>query len=257
MQDPFIIPPIPWLQRATQPVADFLSLPSLPLHIHEVLAASLLYGVIYYPLSPILSRLFLSRHYNQLSRARKLNWDAHVVSLVQSCLINALALWIIVADDDRNAMTWQERIWGYTGASAMVQALATGYFLWDLIVTSRNMDVFGLGTLAHAVSALVVYTLGFVGYRHQSNSDPDTLYANFVIASIHQLLCMHLYPLGAFYTILEHSLVPRQTRNDRFRPSAVQRATFDIKFLLVSPRLRDLPVLPCLQRYMVRRRRTS
>jgi len=58
-------------------------------------------------------------------------------------------------------MDWEERVWGYTGAAAMVQALAAGYFLWDLIVTGLNLDVFGLGTLAHAVAALLVYTLGF------------------------------------------------------------------------------------------------
>lgn len=161
MRDPFIIPPIPWLQQATEPVADLLSLPSLPFHIHEVLAGSLLYGIIYYPLSPIISRVFFSRHYNQLSRARRLNWDVHVVSLFQSCLINALALWVMFVDDERKTMGWQERVWGYTGACGMIQGLATGYFLWDLIVTSRNMDVFGLGTLAHAISALAVYALGY------------------------------------------------------------------------------------------------
>ncbi|PKS07858.1 hypothetical protein jhhlp_006466 [Lomentospora prolificans] len=161
MHDPFFIPPIPWLQRATAPVAEVLSLPSLPYHIHEVLVGSLVYGIIYYPLSPAISRLFFSSHYNKLSRARRLNWDAHVVSLVQSCLINALALWVMFTDEERKTMGWQERVWGYTSACGMVQGLATGYFLWDLIVTSRNMDVFGFGTLAHAISALAVYSLGF------------------------------------------------------------------------------------------------
>jgi hypothetical protein len=59
-------------------------------------------------------------------------------------------------------MDWEERVWGYTGAAGMVQALAAGYFVWDLFVTSLNLDVFGLGTLAHAIAALLVYTLGFV-----------------------------------------------------------------------------------------------
>ncbi|KAM0322816.1 hypothetical protein ACHAQA_009157 [Verticillium albo-atrum] len=58
-------------------------------------------------------------------------------------------------------MDWQARIWGYTGGVGMIQALAAGYFLWDLVVTSLNMDVFGPGTLAHAISALVVFSFGF------------------------------------------------------------------------------------------------
>lgn len=53
-------------------------------------------------------------------------------------------------------------MWGYTGAAALVQALATGYFLFDLIVMVRYLDVFGLGMLAHALSCLITYTLGFV-----------------------------------------------------------------------------------------------
>ncbi|KAL0936651.1 TLC domain-containing protein [Colletotrichum truncatum] len=161
MKDPFFLEPFPWLVKATQPWADFLSLPSLPLHIHEVLAASVLYSVIYYPLSPLLSRLIVGRRYVDLPRKRRINWDAHVVSLVQSVLINGLALWIMFVDTERSEMDWQARIWGYTGAAGMIQALAAGYFLWDLVVTSCNMDVFGIGTLAHAISALFVYALGF------------------------------------------------------------------------------------------------
>ena len=101
-------------------------------------------------------------HYPKLSRKKRLNWDAHVVSMVQSCLINALAIWVLLADGERAAMGWEERIWGYTGASAMIQAMAAGYFVWDLVVTSFNLDVFGIGTLAHAIAALLVYALGFV-----------------------------------------------------------------------------------------------
>jgi len=43
----------------------------------------------------------------------------------------------------------------------MIQSLAAGYFLWDLIMTAANLNIFGLGMLAHAVSALLVYSFGF------------------------------------------------------------------------------------------------
>ncbi|KAF4777794.1 TLC domain-containing protein [Colletotrichum scovillei] len=161
MKDPFFLEPLPWLVKATQPFADYFSLPTLPIHIHEVLASALLYSVIYYPVSPLLSRLIVGRKYLDLPRKRRINWDAHVVSLVQSLLINGLALWVMFVDEERSTMDWQARMWGYTGAAGMIQGLAAGYFLWDLVVTSLNMDVFGLGTLAHAVSALFVFSLGF------------------------------------------------------------------------------------------------
>ncbi|KAL2756104.1 hypothetical protein ACRALDRAFT_1070758 [Sodiomyces alcalophilus JCM 7366] len=161
MKDPFPFKPPPSLVQAVQPWAELFSLPTLPLHIHEILASSLLYTLIYWPISPLISRYVVGERYDKLSRKRRVNWDAHVVSFVQSTLINCLALWIMFADAERNKMDWQARIWGYTGALGMIQALAAGYFLWDLVVTSRNMDVFGPGTLAHALSALLVYSFGF------------------------------------------------------------------------------------------------
>ncbi|EHK26695.1 uncharacterized protein TRIVIDRAFT_90622 [Trichoderma virens Gv29-8] len=161
MKDPFFIPPIPWLSELVQPWSDRLNLPSLPLHIHEVLLSAVFYSLIFWPISPILSRIIAPQHYSKLSRKRRLNWDAHVVSFIQSTLINVIAIWIMFVDQERKNMDQEERIWGYTGASGMVQALAAGYFVWDLFVTSLNLDVFGLGTLAHAIAALLVYTLGF------------------------------------------------------------------------------------------------
>lgn len=174
MKDPFPIPPIPWLSSAIQPLATHFNLTTLPLHIHQVLLSALLYTVIFYPVSPILSRILAPNHYPQLPRRKRLNWDAHVVSMVQSCLINAIAIWVLWTDNDRKGMGWEERVWGYTGGNAMVQALAAGYFVWDLVVTSLNLDVFGLGTLAHAIAALLVYSLGFVRNPYSISLTTDT-----------------------------------------------------------------------------------
>ena len=162
MKDPFIISPIPWLADLVQPWCHRFGMTTLPLHIHEVIFAALLYSLIFWPISPILSNIFASEHYSKLSRKRRLNWDAHVVSMAQSCLINVLAIWIIAVNDERQGMEWDDRIWAYDGACALIQSLATGYFVWDLFVTSFNLDVFGIGTLAHAISALLVYSLGYV-----------------------------------------------------------------------------------------------
>lgn len=85
------------------------------------------------------------------------------MSFVQSVLINVLALWTIYHDEERKGMNYKERIWGYTGAGGLVQAMAGGYFVWDLWVSAVHVDVFGYGLLAHAVSALSVYMLGYVG----------------------------------------------------------------------------------------------
>lgn len=157
-----MIAPIPWLADLVQPWCEYLNLPTLPLHIHEVVISALLYSVIFWPISPILSNLLVPEHYATLPRKKRLNWDTHVVSMIQSCLISGLAIWVIAADNERWNMDWEERVWGYTGASGMIQGLSAGYFVWDLFVTSFNLDVFGIGTLAHAVAALLVFSLGFV-----------------------------------------------------------------------------------------------
>lgn len=60
-----------------------------------------------------------------------------------------------------------QRVWGYTGASGMVQGFAAGYFLWDLMASIKDVDVHGWGTLIHAASALAVTSLGFVRISHR------------------------------------------------------------------------------------------
>jgi hypothetical protein len=162
MRDPFPIPPIPFLSKAVQPFSESLGLITLPYHIHEVLAAFVGYTFINIYAAPRISTWLFPVKYPRLSPEKKMNWDVHVVSLCQSSLINALALWVMYNDEERWNMDWQQRVWGYTGAAGMIQGLAAGYFLWDLMVTVRYLKSFGPGMLAHAASALTVFSFGFV-----------------------------------------------------------------------------------------------
>lgn len=160
MHDPF--PPWPLLAKATQPLADYLSFPTLPLHIHEVLGSFIFYTCANLYFAPWISKKLFPVQYPKLSADRKINWDVHVVSLIQSTGICALAFWVMYADRERAAMDWQQRVWGYTGGCGMIQGMAAGYFLWDLMITTMHIKVFGPGMLAHAVSALLVFSFGFV-----------------------------------------------------------------------------------------------
>ena len=82
---------------------------------------------------------------------------------MQSILICSLAIWVlrndqqVVGDGD-----WRGRIWGYSGAAGLVQAMAGGYFLWDVYISSVYFSIMGPGSLAHAISALVITMMGFV-----------------------------------------------------------------------------------------------
>ena len=163
MLDP-LPPPPSWLSTWIKPYSEALYLPSLPYHIHEVLGAFIIYQTTQSIVSPILSKSLFPQIYANLSRRTRVNWDVHVVSLLQSVLINTAALWVMFTDQERKDMNSSavERIYGYTGAAGMIQALATGYFIWDLVVSARYLKIFGPGILAHAVTALSVFSLGFV-----------------------------------------------------------------------------------------------
>ncbi|KAJ5477149.1 hypothetical protein N7539_007293 [Penicillium diatomitis] len=160
MLDPLGAPPA-WLRVLAEPYALALKSPTLSEHVHEVIGSFLFYQFIHSVVSPWLSPILCPRSYPALSPRTKLNWDIHVVSLVQSVVINAAALWVMYSDEERQSMSSGERIYGYTGACGMIQALAVGYFIYDLIVSVQHLKMFGIGMLFHAVSALWVFSLGF------------------------------------------------------------------------------------------------
>ncbi|KAI9805084.1 MAG: hypothetical protein M1825_000918 [Sarcosagium campestre] len=160
MRDPFFAPP-PAVIKAVQPFADELSLKTLPFHSHEIAFAFFLYSFLDEVVAPLLSTLLFPSVYPRLSRRTQINWNVHAVSLVQSILVLYLAFWVIFSDVERGTQGWKGRIWGYTGAQGMVQGFAAGYFLWDVVVSTMHLNILGVGSLAHAVSALIVTCLGF------------------------------------------------------------------------------------------------
>ncbi|NJR31271.1 TLC domain-containing protein [bacterium] len=150
-----------WLSSQALSLSQFLSFPTSPPH-PRILASFVFYQFVQSVCSPLLSAYLFPHIYPELNRRTKLNWDVHVVSLVQSCCINAVAFWVMWVDEERMEMSALERVYGYTGGCGMIQALAAGYFLWDLAVTSTNIAIFGVGMWAHAVCALCVFSFGFV-----------------------------------------------------------------------------------------------
>src|SRR5690606_5195984 len=112
MKDPFPPPP-KYLQDFFRPVADRWNLPTFPLHAHQILLAFTAYHIVMTRISPVLSAKLFPKTYPHLSPKTKLNWDVHVVSLVQAIFISGLALWVMFNDEERKV---QDRVFGYTGA---------------------------------------------------------------------------------------------------------------------------------------------
>ncbi|CAD6573002.1 MAG: hypothetical protein ASARMPRED_005823 [Alectoria sarmentosa] len=163
MRDP--IPAPNSLVHFTNPLARTLSLRTLPLHAHEILPSFTLYTYLNSSIAPLASRHLFPKTYPDLDARTKVNWNARAVSLLQSCCINTAALAVIYLDKERWAMGPRERVWGYTGASGMVQGFAAGYFLWDLVISAAHLDVHGPGVLMHARPFCNYYGLNFVLYE--------------------------------------------------------------------------------------------
>ena len=99
-----------------------------------------------------------------------------------------------------------ERVYGYTGASGLIQGLAAGYFVWDLFVSTRYVKIFGIGIWAHAVTALLVFSFGFV--CDSSVSCCVKLNTNVeLLEAFLQLLRSCFHPIRAFFPFFEYSLV--------------------------------------------------
>lgn len=126
-------------------------------HWHEIVGSFLMY-VLVQKLSPMVCSRLFGKSYTQLNYKTKINFDIHVVSMVQ-CVVSVLALipmW--------NHPTWKNReldhasaVFAYYPYGAFVSSISVGYFLWDLVVCFKYMNLFGAGFLVHAVSALFVF----------------------------------------------------------------------------------------------------
>mmetsp|Transcript_3838 Transcript_3838/g.3733 ORF Transcript_3838/g.3733 Transcript_3838/m.3733 type:complete len:291 (-) Transcript_3838:91-963(-) len=126
-------------------------------HWHEIMGSFLMYVMIQ-KLSPVISSKLFGKSYTQLNFKTRTNFDIHVVSMVQ-CVISILALipmW--------NHPTWKNRIadpasavLAYYPYGAFVSSITVGYFVWDLVVCFKYMNLFGAGFFVHAVSALIVF----------------------------------------------------------------------------------------------------
>ncbi|KAK0511047.1 hypothetical protein JMJ35_006599 [Cladonia borealis] len=160
MIDPLPAPPSS-LRTLVEPIADTLGIQTLSFHTHEILLAFSVYYLLNSRVSPALSSRLFPQIYPNLAPKKRISWNVHVTSLFQSVFICTTALWVMWTDEERKNMNARERIWGYTGAMGMTQAFAAGYFAWDVLVSIVHYDVLGPGSLAHAISALIVTNLGF------------------------------------------------------------------------------------------------
>lgn len=137
-------------------------LTTLPYHAHQALGACLCYFALFLVLSPILSARLVPDLYSSLPKRTRINWNVRVTSLVQATFICTCSIHVILADASRIETDAMDRLRAYSPMAGRVQAFAAGYFLWDLLISLRYYHILGLGSLVHALSALLITMTGFV-----------------------------------------------------------------------------------------------
>ena len=149
-----------WFQKKGDKMSSFLT--TMPYHAHQAIGACVCYFALFLVLSPVLSAHLVPSLYSTLPRRTRINWNVRVVSLIQATFICTCSIHVILADDSRIKMDAMDRLRAYSPMAGRVQAFAAGYFLWDLLVSLRHLRILGLGSLVHALSALLVTITGFV-----------------------------------------------------------------------------------------------
>ncbi|KAH8816679.1 TLC domain-containing protein [Xylogone sp. PMI_703] len=144
-----------------QSACDRIHLPLLPPYLLQFLLTFLAYQLFYIHIGPGISARFFPKSYAHFKGKEKLDWDIDVVSFTQALLNFYLALQVVLFDDERKRMNWQERVWGYTEPTAKVLAIANGYFTWHLIMMVRYWKIYGWSMVAHGVATSSLMICGF------------------------------------------------------------------------------------------------
>lgn len=126
-------------------------------HWHEIVLSIVVYFGIQ-ALSPAFCSRFFGSTYTNLNHKTKLNFDIHVVSMVQCIISIAIIIpsWNHPFVQNRSEDPFMS-VFGYTPYNGFVSGITLGYFVWDLFVCLRHIKLFGPGFLLHAFAALFVF----------------------------------------------------------------------------------------------------
>lgn len=117
-------------------------------HLHEILFFLVVYSGIYTLSASVTPAVYPA--YRKLSKRNQVNFDMHVTSQVQAIVLCAFA-WMMFFDTSLDTLT------SHTPFSSMAISSAIGYFVWDLYVSVKYVNMFGMPFLAHAAAALFTF----------------------------------------------------------------------------------------------------
>ncbi|GMG22017.1 unnamed protein product [Ambrosiozyma monospora] len=126
-------------------------------HWHEVAASALFYLALML-VAPTINTFMFGENYTKITKKKlKINFDIHVVAMVQSVTSVILCIPMFF-----HPMLKENPVMGTYDFAAFVAAFTSGYFIWDLFYCCvLYFDLFGFQFLFHAVAALVVFLSTF------------------------------------------------------------------------------------------------
>jgi hypothetical protein len=94
----------------------------------------------------------LSKIHRTLSPAKKIDWASRVVS---SCFaIYAVShAFVALGNPDLRA----DKLFAHTPEAEHLMGVALGYFLWDIVICTQHIKLFGAGFLVHAICCVNIY----------------------------------------------------------------------------------------------------
>jgi hypothetical protein len=245
------LPPVPALQILVKPFADALGLATLSLHVHEILYATIFYFAIFTVVAPIISKSIISDRYEAFDFKTSLKFRIQCVSLVQSIFISSLALWVMLNDQHwKSVSTPEGRIWDCDGLWGSVQAFATGYFVYDLLLNLRYIKLLGLAMTLHGSSCLTIYMLGFVITSRREYKQDYQL--TFLLATLFQLVRLYLRTVRTVNYISQHSPVSESTWHVRLDSATPQRYHITLGFLRCQNYMGPVFFSPVVFRHILR-----
>jgi hypothetical protein len=178
----------------------YLNLPALLPHIPIVVLSAVFYQLVYSVFAPLLHLVLIPNPQLKPTKLSRHFWNAHTVSIAQSCVNTALAIYLLSHTQSRNGLTPQERILGYDRETAKALAVSMGYFVFHLGDTWVHRHIWGISMFIHGVCALFAVSLGFVR-RSLYHGGPVLT----DIATARIALYCDISDLGASQYLLEHS----------------------------------------------------
>ncbi|KAK4701617.1 hypothetical protein P7C70_g4614, partial [Phenoliferia sp. Uapishka_3] len=155
MDSPLLAAP-DWFVEAATPICAAIGLPTFAPVVHLAFVSCFLSFSIQYISSFISPKLF-PKYYPTL-KAKRDDWDLHVVGWAYSLVATPLALALILNPSKELLV---DPLYGWAVREARLSAIATGYFVWDTKVSAQHIGTQGLGFLAHGLGcgAAFAFTL--------------------------------------------------------------------------------------------------